>query len=864
MPKFVLAVLFVLFSALASPSGIIAGLVLDGSGDPLVGATVNIEGTVFGAMTSSRGEFVISAVSPGEYTLVARMVGRATSRVERVTVQSDNTSIVNFELEEDAFGSTVISVVQSRSHILRDVPATAYQLDLSEMRTMATSRIVDVVAAQPGVVQQDGELHVRGGRSGEVDYVLDGISLRSPMDNRFNFDIPISAVSGATLMTGGLSIEYGNTLSGVVDLIGREGGERFEASITGRLGDMTSSMLSSGEQVFMESIDIDQCRKDLMNVEFTLSGPEPLTGSILPGETSISVSGQASASGDNNLDSRGYWSYNSLNDGSCIAKITNKPFPRTNISLSALGSYREHGWNQWAWNHYEELSFSEGEILPPKDQDYAIPAMFNQTEGLIFNLSQLLGEKTSFSFTAGTVRFENWNRIFDREGGYLGEDMNTLYWLFQYSPPSLIEDTLGFYYNGVHHNVWHDSKSTVSTAMANLDITPNPRMRLKLGIAGSYFDLYQFNVYHLSPGNSYVSLWKAYPHSASAFAQGSYRFSGGVITTAGLRMDYFDANTSSFSLEEGVAEDVDAKIHLSPRFSFSVPFSERSLFFTTYGQYFQMPSMNSLYLQTTYNTGAERVIAGNPDLDPELTTLFEVGIRQELDNFTDLALSFYNKDITGLVSTEDKSEGEYYVFSNDDSHGNVRGLEFSLTRAPESNLSGQIFYTLSIAKGRYSSMLQRYNYAQYGEFYVSREDTYLDWDQTHQAGVSVGLSSFSGEGPLWAGVHPFENSALSVSWSFGSGMPYSIPTQSSALIESNTERRPFTMQTDLSLSRSFDMGERSISFMMSANNLFNRRNIIHIYDNTLFHSTGDPTGISGNPRSWSPARHFLLSAVFSW
>ncbi len=106
----------------------------------------------------------------------------------------DNTSRIDFVLGEDASGSTVIRVIDTRTHILRDVPATAYQLDLSEMRTMSVSGIVDAIATQPGVVQQDGELHVRGGRAGEVDYVLDGISLRSPMDNRFNFDIPMSAV----------------------------------------------------------------------------------------------------------------------------------------------------------------------------------------------------------------------------------------------------------------------------------------------------------------------------------------------------------------------------------------------------------------------------------------------------------------------------------------------------------------------------------------------------------------------------------------------------------------------------------------------------------------------------------------------
>ena len=353
--------------SICSPTGIIAGIVEDQSGNPLVGATVIIEGTPYGSMTSAQGEYVIPALDPGTYTVIARMIGRTTSRVEGVTVQSDNTSRIYFELAEDASGSTVIRVIDSRAHILRDVPATAYQLDLSEIRTLSASRIVDVVAAQPGVVQQDGELHVRGGRAGEVDYVLDGISLRSPMDNRFNFDVPMSAVSGATLMTGGLSIEYGNTLSGVVDLIGKEGETGSSWRSTADWGICLPGMLSSGEQVFMESIDVDQCRTGLKNAEFSLSGPEPLTENLLPamgidlpGDVSFSFSGQFSTSGKDNTDTRGNWSYNWLNDGSGIAKLTYRPAPRTRISISGLGSYREHGWNQWAWVHYDDLSFVEG------------------------------------------------------------------------------------------------------------------------------------------------------------------------------------------------------------------------------------------------------------------------------------------------------------------------------------------------------------------------------------------------------------------------------------------------------------------------------------------------------------------------
>lgn len=857
--------------AFSSSVGIIAGSVTDGNGNPLIGATVLIEGTPYGAMTSSEGEFVISALSIGSYTIRAQMVGRVTSSIAGVTVEANNLSRIDFELEEDTSGSTVITVTQTRTNILRDIPATVFQLDLSEMKTFSTNTVVDMIASQPGVVQKDGELHVRGGRAGEVDYVLDGISLRSPMDNRFSFDIPTSALSNATLMTGGLSIEYGNTLSGVVDLIGSEGGEEFAGTVSGRAGAAISSITSSGEYVYFESIDTDLCRKDLTKAEISLSGPEPLTQSILPeigidvpGEMTISASGQFSSSGRNNLDTRDNWSYNWINDVSGMIKLTYRPVPRTIYSLNTIASYRERGWNQWAWSRYEQAKVVDGQLFPPGNQDYALPVLFSETAGFIFNVSHLIGDKTSMKIVLGTVRFQEANRIFSENGGFIGEGENPIFWLTQYSPPVIFESQQNFYYVGIHQNIWHDSKAQVSTAQIGFDVNPNPRARLKFGISGKYYDLYQYNAYYLSPGNAYLSLWNAYPYSAAGYAQGSYRFSGGAIATAGVRCDYFNANTTFFSSEEGEGAPVGAKIHFSPRISFSVPFSERSVFFTTFGHYFQMPPMNSLYLQTSFNMGSGRVITGNPDLSPELTKLFEMGIRQELDIFTNLAISFYNKDITGLVSTGDDIGEANYVFTNDNSYGNVRGIETSISRSSGSRFSGQIFYTFSIAKGRYSSMLELYNNAQFGDFYVSREESYLDWDQTHQAGITGEYTLLQSEGPELSGVFPLENMSFLVSYMFGTGTPYSLPPSENQLVETNTERRPSTMQTDLSVSR--DIGTRygRIKLVAGVFNLFNRSNNVHIYDTGLFHSVGDPTGDQSNPRAWSPARHYLFSAVLSW
>ncbi|NOQ22387.1 MAG: outer membrane beta-barrel protein [Candidatus Aegiribacteria sp.] len=859
------------FSAYAATTGIVGGFVLDTNGNPLVGATVMIEDTYLGAMTDASGEYIIAGVTPGNYSVTASMVGRSTSRMEGVLVIADQLSRIDFNLPEDPTGSTIITVRESRNHILQDVPATLHLMDFTEIRTITSKSIVDVVADQPGVITSHGEVHVRGGRSGEVDYLFDGVSIRSPISNKFNLELPLGAISNASLMTGGLGVEYGNSMSGVVNLIGKEGADSYHGSLILRHGDITTASFQSGKQLFMEETDVEQCRSNLNGIEGSVSGPEPITEKLLPsigiripGQMRFSASGQISLSGRDTLDTRSSWENNWQSDMSGVAKLTYRPLNRTSFALTFLGSSRETGWNEWAWSRYHLPAYIDGAAYLGRSQDYALPILFSETAGITFNASQLLGSETCLKLTMSIMKFQDWNRIRRQGGGYIGENTNPTYWFTQYQPEERITDSLGFYHTGTHPNVWFDSKAKVSSIMVGFDSNPNTRARIKAGVSGNYYDLYQYNVYAETFGNIFISQWDAYPHSGSCYLQGSYRFGGGVITTAGLRADMFNANTSVFVSETGDNVRVKTKWHISPRVGFSVPFSETSVFFSTYGHHFQMPSMNCLFLETSYNLAENRIVAGNPDLDPEMTQIFEVGIRHFIDRTTELSLAAYYKDITGLVNTKDHSEGTYYVFSNDDSHGMVRGIEATLNRRAGSNISGQISYALSIAKGKYSSMLEGYNYAQMGVLYISNEDNYLDWDQTHTVSASIEVRSFESEGPEVAGIHPLENTRLGISWNYGSGMPYTLPPVEAELVETNTERYPFSTQTDIVLSRMFSIGSTELNLVLGVFNLFNRKNIVHIYDTSLFHTSGDPGGSTGNARAWSPARHFILSAGISW
>ncbi len=859
------------FSVYADTTGIVGGIVSDMDGNPLIGASVMIEETSLGTMTDANGEYIIAGVPPGRYVITSRMVGRSTSRMEGVRVIADQLSRVDFNLSEDPSGSTIIVIQESRSNILQDIPATLHLMDFTEIRTQTSMNIVDIVASQPGVVSSHGEMHVRGGRGGEVDYLLDGVSIRSPIDNRFSLDLPLSAIANASLMTGGLGVEYGNSMSGVVNLIGKEGGDTYHGSLILRHGDVTTSSYETGEQLFTEEADIELCRRGLTGIEGSVSGPEPITEMLLPsigiripGQMTFNASGQFSESGRDTLDTRGMWENNWQQDMSGIVKVTYRPLNRTSFALTVLGSCRETGWNEWAWSNFHLPAYIDDVAYLGRSQDYALPVRASETAGVTFNATQLLGSETCLKLTAGIMKFQDWNRIRSQDGGYIGENTYPIYWFTQYLPEERIEDPLGFYHTGVHPNVWFDSKATVSSVMLSYDANPNTRARIKAGLSADYFDLYQYNVYAQTYGNIYISQWNAFPHSGSCYLQGSYRFGGGVITTIGLRADMFDANTSMFNSETSEEVQVETKWHLSPRVGFSVPFSESSIFFSTYGHHFQMPPMNCLFLETSYNLTEGRIVAGNPDLDPEMTQSFEVGIRHFIDRFTELSLAAYYKDITGLVNTEDHSEGTYYVFSNDDSHGMVRGIEVTLNRRAGSNISGQLSYSLSVAKGKYSSMLEMYNYAQMGVLYISNEDNYLDWDQSHTASASIEVRSFESEGPEVAGIHPLENTRLGISWQYGSGMPYTLPPVQAELIETNTERYPFAMQTDVTLSRMFCIGSFELDLVMGVFNLFNRKNVIHIYDSSLFHTTSDPGGEAANPRAWSPARHLILSAGISW
>lgn len=138
------ASLLLLFWAPVHPneSGKISGTVTDAStGDPIAGATVQIEGTKLAATTNQKGEYVISNVIPGVYSLIARSQGYEPGRVSKLSLSAGATVTQDFKLTPKSEPEPV-----PQPQTADEIPR---MLDKCEAAEMRGGRAASMVLGQP-------------------------------------------------------------------------------------------------------------------------------------------------------------------------------------------------------------------------------------------------------------------------------------------------------------------------------------------------------------------------------------------------------------------------------------------------------------------------------------------------------------------------------------------------------------------------------------------------------------------------------------------------------------------------------------------------------------------------------------------
>jgi outer membrane receptor protein involved in Fe transport len=214
-------------------TGKIAGSVTDKSnGNILPGVNVLLDGTTMGAATAPSGDFYILNIPPGIYSVKFSFIGYAEVTIENVRVTKDlTTNLYNIELSSEAIAGKEIIVVAEKPLIEINATNEVRVIRGEDIRNMPIRGYASVAALQTGaVVDASGNIHIRGGRTEEVGYYVDGVLVNNSFTLGRAGDIPNLSLEEVSYQAGGFGAEYGSANAGIVSTTTKTGGNRLEAT----------------------------------------------------------------------------------------------------------------------------------------------------------------------------------------------------------------------------------------------------------------------------------------------------------------------------------------------------------------------------------------------------------------------------------------------------------------------------------------------------------------------------------------------------------------------------------------------------------------------------------------------------------
>jgi hypothetical protein len=308
-------------------TGSIIGKVTDEkTNETLPGVNIILKGTYYGAATDINGNFKIASITPGTYTVEVSLIGFKTTQFTGIKIDGNKTLELNVKLQE-----TVLTLDQDVVIVgdkpLVDVEETQSKKTVTreEIELAIIENIGDLVVQQAGVVKSDNSIHIRGGRSYENAFLLDGVSVQDPLAGTgFGLQLSANAIEEVEVITGGFNAEFGQATSGVVNVKTREGGLNYGGSVTYKRDNFG---FRSSNHVF--NLDI---------LEANLSGPEPFTSMIFPA-LGLDLPGDISFFGS---------FYMGLSDG--LTQGYYKPVAKQLYSSTFYGtSFAPRSENSWFW-----------------------------------------------------------------------------------------------------------------------------------------------------------------------------------------------------------------------------------------------------------------------------------------------------------------------------------------------------------------------------------------------------------------------------------------------------------------------------------------------------------------------------------
>ncbi|MDT3696676.1 MAG: TonB-dependent receptor [Ignavibacterium sp.] len=853
------------------------GKIIDASTDEGIPfANVLIDGTTLGAASDAEGNFVILNIPPGLYNVTASYIGYQKVTIKDITINVGFTTSLDFKLNPGEITLEAVVVQGDRNPLIRqDLTNPTVAITSESLENLPVDNIADVIKLQAGVVTgDDGSIHVRGGYGNEVAYTLNGLSLNDPYGNARSVGLASNAVQEASVSTGTFSAEFGNALSGVVNYVTKEGSDKYTFSIRGYGGDYVTSRTD-----FFTNLD----KIDVLNrarVEATFGGPLPISSSTQFFASGIYENFKGGYYGyrlynpsDSYLtpanfknsdprygDATGAYFFNPFTPGSDGTPTGDKKYvpinPNQTLNLQfnvsqKFGSLIKLKY-EFVYDRAKSRDFKRNYLFNPDGLGW------DYSRGVIntLDLTHTIDDKTFYTLKG--------SYSFNRAEHYLYENPNDIRYL-----PNFYRKTVGnttYYSGGTDNEIWHRSTETysikgdlVSQMFGVHEVKAGFEFRKhNIKRDGFTLDFYKYKdiggIPSITPLNINdvlydtsltiirgglfdVSTYDKNPFQGAVYFLDKMELAKTLILNIGFRYEFFNAASDyNYDFSKNLTDSLsgymnaylkpaEVKHMLSPRFSVSYPITDRGVIRFSYGHFYQIGSLSSLYSNDVrwVPNIASIPTFGNPNVNPQRSVQYEIGLQQQLTDDFKFDLTGYYKDVRDYIFTQTiytEQARQYKVLTNL-AYSNVRGitLSFLKRRGPGELFSATLDYTFQVAEGNRTEPEEDLFFS---EASGKQTETYLvplDFDRPHLINGTFTLT----EPSSWS---------VGVIYNIQAGTPYTPalpPSLSTITYQQNSGSKSMQWEVDLKFEKYFSFGPLNYSVFIHINNLFDTQNDRYVY-----------------------------------
>lgn len=882
----------------AQNNGVIYGVVTDSSKSPVPAAVIKLKGTYFGAVSEVDGTYRIENITPGSYSLQVDAEGFRTVEYTNIKVSEGDNKEFNIVLKSTSFTvDQEIEVIGERPLLDIEQTDSKHIVSSEDISKSIVTNLTDIVTQQAGVVTDDNSIYIRGGRASDNAVLLDGVSVQDPLSGTgFGLQMSANSLEEVEVITGGYNAEFGQATSGVVNAKTKDGKYDQYNFYLSYKRDNFGGNVNSGSSF---NTDI---------VEANFSGPEPITKYLFKA-LKIKPPGEITFFGNFFMGiSDGYFVNRT---GVKANQLNSSIFGGTRFAPRQDNNWYWLGKLTWKFTPQMKLAYSFNQSVSINQNSTSLQSNLEYVEpspGYQYTFQNILDNANTYS-TNALINTLTWTHTTSPTTFYevklnkfhvnLRVDANGRNWDQYTEPLDIVKPPFVYYYIDSTHTgiipgdgfydvgnpyTWHDHFVEEYSAKVDLTHNFNPKSKFKAGVEASFQEMQLIDIYQpwIKPLGLNNDVYKVYPAFGDIYAQHSITFKG-MILNYGLRFDYWfpgkyvddainDPNVVTIPDETRQKYYDDSfnlfgrrwKGRISPRVGISHPITNNQTLFFSYGHFNKRPKPQFVYAKLSPQSAKSTFQKfGNPDLNPETTVSYELGIRNQFSINDVLTITAYYKNIYDYVATRSISinsgrlVGQSFITYFNQDYARTRGIEVEYQKRFGDWFNGRLNFTYSVATGKSSTSDAGYLVITRGA-QESISEVYLNWDRPFQASANLYFNVRKGKGLFGIGKNILDDISLKTRIQYQAGKRYTQQILTGYLENGRPEYTPDYnningevaanwFNVDLDFEKYFKFLNVNFTASVSVTNLFNNLNSAIINPVTgKAYEYGDPTPNSYN------------------